>query len=173
MTYCYHVCICLFLIIVQTTVMPYIPLFQGFYDLLTPFVIFLCIFRPLRESIPVILFFGFVMEAISGGTFGLYLTTYLWLFIGVRWIITFLHVGNNPLLPFIVVAGVLMENLIIVGSNVIFDPGLRFTSEMSITIGVQVFWAIFTGPMFLLFFNYSFGKWDKRVKEIFTRKVDR
>jgi len=36
-----------------------------------------------------------------------------------------------------------------------------------------VFWAIFTGPMFLMFFNYSFGKWDKRVKEIFTRKVDR
>jgi rod shape-determining protein MreD len=113
------------------------------------------------------------MDAISGGTFGLYLTTYLWLFIGVRWIITFLHVGNNPLLPFIVIAGVLMENFIFVGSSVIFEPGLHFTSEMSITIGVQVFWAIFTGPMFLMLFKYSFGKWDKRVKAIFTREVGR
>jgi hypothetical protein len=169
MTYCFHVGICLCLVLFQTTVMPYFHLFDRFYDLLAPFVIYLSLFQSLRQSIPVILFFGFLMDSLSGGPFGLYLTTYIWLFIGVKWIITFLHVGDSFLLPFIVSVGVLLQNFIFIGTIAISDPGTQFLSADISMVTVQVLWAIFTGPIFLMFFNYSYGKWSKWLDKVFAK----
>ena len=170
MTYCLHIFIGLCLIVIQTTVMPYIPLFERFYDLLAPFVIYLSIFRPVRESTVIVFVFGFFMDIISGGPFGIYLTAYVWLFIGVRWAITFLHVGDSLLLPVVVAAGVLMENLVFIGTSAMFEQSSRISETMVSTIIVQVLWAIFTGPLFLMFFNTSHRRWDLWVKEIFVKK---
>ena len=169
MTYCFHVGICLCLVLFQTTVMPYFHLFDRFYDLLAPFVIYLSLFQSLRQSIPVILFFGFLMDSLSGGPFGLYLTTYIWLFIGVKWIITFLHVGDSFLLPFIVAAGVLLQNCIFIGTIAISEPGTQSLSATISMVTVQVLWAIFTGPIFLMVFNYSHGKWNKWLEKVFAK----
>ena len=170
MTYCFHIVICLGLIVVQTTVMPYIPLFDRFYDLLSPFVIYLSIFRSNRESLVIIFLFGFFMDIISGGPFGLYITAYVWLFIGARWAITFLHIGDSMLLPFVVALGVLMENFIFVVTSAMFEQSSRISDAMVSTIIVQVLWAIFTGPLFLMFFNYSHHRWDRWLNEIFVKK---
>lgn len=170
MTYCLHIFIGLCLIVIQTTVMPHIPLFARFYDLLAPFVIYLSIYRPVREGMVVVLVFGFFMDIISGGPFGLYLTAYVWLFIGVRWAITFLHVGDSLLLPIVVAAGVLMENLVFIGTSAMFEQSSRISETMVSTIIVQVLWAIFTGPLFLMLFNTSHRRWDLWVKEIFVKK---
>ena len=170
MTYCFHVGICLCLVLFQTTVMPYFHLFDRFYDLLSPFVIYLSLFRSLRQSIPVILFFGFLMDSLSGGPFGLYLTTYIWLFIGVKWIITFLHLGDSLLLPFLVAAGVLLQNCIFIGTIAMFEPGTQFLSAAVSIVTIQVLWAIFTGPILLMFFNYSYGRWNKWLKKVFVKE---
>ena len=169
MTHCLHFCICLCLMVFQTTIMPYIPLFDRFYDLLTPFVIYLSIFRPVRESLVIVLIFGFLMDNISGGPFGLYITTYVWLFVGVRWAITFLHVGDSLILPFVVAAGVLMENVIFIGASAMFESSSRISEEVVSTVAIQVLWAVFTGPFFLMFFNYSHRRWDRWFKEIFVK----
>jgi len=169
MTYCLHIFICLCLIVLQTTVMPHIPWFNNFYDLLFPYVMYLSIFRPVRESIVIILIFAFLMDNISGGPFGLYVTAYVWLFIGVRWAITFLHVGDSLLIPFVVAAGVLMENIIFVGISAMLEDGLRNSEEVVSTIFIQVLWALFTGPFFLMFFNRSHRKWDHWFKETFVK----
>lgn len=171
MTYCFHIFICLLLIVVQTTVMPYIPLFERFYDLLIPFIIFLSIFRSNRESLVIIFLFGFFMDIISGGPFGLYITAYVWLFIGVRWAVTFLHIGDSMLLPFVVALGVLMENFIFVVTSAMFEQSTRISEVMVSTIIVQVLWAIFTGPLFLMLFNTSYRRWDRWVNEIFVKKT--
>ncbi len=170
MTYCFHICTCFCLVIFKTTVMPYFSLFDRFYDLIFPFIIYLSLFRSARESIPLILFFGFVMDNLTGGPFGLYLTTYLWLFIGVRWVITFMDVEDSALLLFVVAAGVLVQNFIIIGTIVMFEPVSRFSPVVISTVVVQVLWAVFTGPIFLVFFKYSHGRWDKWFKEVFANK---
>lgn len=170
MTYCFHFLTCFCLVIFQTTVMPYLSIFDKCYDLLFPFVVFLSLFRSTRESIPVLLFFGLAMDTLSGGPFGLYLTTYLWLFVGVKWMITFLDVRGSILLPFVVAAGVLIQNLIFFGAIDMFDPGaLPFSTAIN-TIAVQVLWAILTGPILLMFFNHSHKKWDKWTHEVFAKK---
>lgn len=165
-----NICIGLFLIVIQTTVMPHIPVFQRFYDLLTPLVLYLSIFRPVRESTVIIFIFGFLMDNISGGPFGLYLTVYFWLFLSVRWAITFLHVGDSFLLPFVVAVGVLMENLIFIGADAMFEQNLQISQIMINTVVIQVLWAIFTGPFFLMLFNYSHRRWDRWTKKIFAQK---
>ncbi len=75
----YGFCIgtCLFLIIVQTTLLPDIPLFRGMYDLLIPFVILISICLPVGESLPFVLILGLIMDNLSGTPFGLYVTFYL------------------------------------------------------------------------------------------------
>ena len=110
------------------------------------------------------------MDNLTGGPFGLYLTTYLWLFIGIRWVITFMDVEESVLMLFIVAASVLIQNFIIIGTIVTFGPVSQFSPAVIRTVGVQVLWAVFTGPIFLIFFNYSHGKWDKWVKEVFSRE---
>jgi cell shape-determining protein MreD len=171
MTYCLYTFICLCLIVIQTTVLPHIPLFERFYDLLTPFILFLSIFRSVRESLVIVFVFGFFMDIISGGPFGLYLTAYIWLFIGVRWAITFLHVGDSLLLPIVVAAGVLMENLIFIGATAMFEQSSRISETVISTAMVQVLWALFTGPLFLIFFNYSHRWWDRWFKKVMVKKT--
>ncbi len=117
MSYFFNIGACLFLVILQTTIMPYLPLLDKFYDLLIPFIVYLSLFRPVRESLPFVLFLGFIMDNLSGGPFGLYLTTYFWLYVGVKGITMFIQVGNRLLIIALIVAnGVLFENLILLGA---------------------------------------------------------
>ena len=140
--------------------MPYIPLFDSFYDLLCPFVIYLALFRYTRGSIIVVILLGYIMDNLSGCTFGLYITTYFWLFIGIRWVLKFLHVDNKVLLSFVIALGVLIESFVFLGITVI-EQGFWFPPGAISAMTIQVLWAIFTGPFFLMFLNYTHNRWDK------------
>ena len=168
MTYLVYFCTCLCLVIVQTSIMPFIPLFDQFYDLVCIFVIYLGLFRPVREGLPVILFFGLFMDNLFGGPFGLYLTTYLWLFICIRWLITFLQLHSFVLLTLVVALGVLLENLIFIGTIAVLksDPG--FPADAARIIGEQILWAVFTGPPLLFLFQHIQKKWMRWPSERFV-----
>ncbi len=149
--------------------MPCLLLFDSFYDLLVPLVLYLGIFRPVSESVVVILFIGFVMDNLSAGPFGLYVTIYLWLFIGTKWIVTFLHVANHFLLPLIVALGVLLENLIVLGTLVVLTDS-RFPDDLAATVGKQTLWAVFTGAFFLISFEHVQKRWENRIGKLFVKK---
>jgi len=170
MTYCFYICVCLCLVIFQTAIIPHIALFNNFYDLLIPFVIYLGFFRPARESILFILVLGFLMDNLSGAPFGLYVTTYFWLFIVVKLVIRYLHLGNNILLLFIVAAGVLMENIIFIASGSMSGSDSQFPAIAIRTVIFQILWAVCTGFFFLIFFNHSHKKLEKWFNEIIAEK---
>lgn len=144
-------------------------MFAGFYDLICPFIIYLCVYRSLKESIPVILLFGFIMDSLSGGPFGLYLTSYIWIFAVVRWMITFLHITDSMLLPFIVAAAVFIQNMIFMGS-ILMVRGFAFYPKTLNNIWIQVLWALFTGPFILLAFKKIHGGWDKWIEGFAANK---
>ena len=149
MRYGFYIGTCLFLIIIQTTLFAYFNVFAGMYDLLIPFVIFISICLPLRESLPFILIVGLIMDNLSGSPFGLYLTFYFWLFVGVRWILKFLRVSNKLFLSLVVVVAVLIQNLLIIATFGIIGPGWQLPAAALKNITVQFFWALTTGPLFL------------------------
>ena len=150
MRYCFYIGTCLLLIIVQTTVLTYSNAIGGIYDLLIPFVIFLSICMPVRECLPFILVLGFIVDNLSGSPFGLYLTFYFWLFVGMRWIIKYLRAGNKLFLSLIVIAAVLLENFLVMGTFAFFGPIRELPAEAVKNIALQLFWALVTGPLFLL-----------------------
>lgn len=149
MRYCFYIGTCLLLIIVQTNVLSYSNAIGGIYDLLIPFVIFLSICLPVRESLPFILILGFVVDNLSGSPFGLYLTFYFWLFVGMRWIIKYLRAGNKLFLSLVVVVAVLIENVLVMGTFTFFSPSGELPAEAVKNIALQTCWALFTGPLFL------------------------
>jgi cell shape-determining protein MreD len=154
MSYLFNISACLFLVILQTTVMPYLPLFDRFYDLLIPFIVYLGLSRPVRESLPFVLFLGFIMDNLSGGSFGIYLTTYFWLYACVKGITLFIQVRKRLIIITIIIAsGVLFENLLLLGSFTILGSGQQFAGNAFEIVAAQTLWAIFTGSLFLVFFR--------------------
>jgi hypothetical protein len=133
------------------------------------FVIHIALFRYARGSIIVVILLGYVMDNLSGGTFGLYITTYFWLFVGIRWVLKFLHMDYKIFLPGVVALGVLIENFIFLGLAMM-EKGFWFSPGTIKVITIQVLWAIFTGPFFLMFLNYTHDKWDKWLSELIVKK---
>ena len=171
MSYFFNISACLFLVILQTTVMPNLPLLDSFYDLLIPFIVFLGLSRPVRESLPFVFFMGFIMDNLSGSPFGLYLTAYFWLFVGVKGITKLIQVGNRLfIITLIAAAGVLIENLIFLATLTILGPDQQLAGDAAKTVTIQVLWAIWTGPIFLVVFQNLQNWLDSGFKAIYARK---
>jgi rod shape-determining protein MreD len=99
------------IIVGQTTVLT-LPLFQGmFYDLLIPMVVFIRLNLAVKRGAALVLLVGFVMDLFSGGPFGLYLTVYLWIFIGVQAVSNYFNVQGNLFRSILIAICVLLENV--------------------------------------------------------------
>ncbi len=146
------------LVLAQTVIMPFIPCLHSFYDVLIPFIICLGLFRSLRESLPVVLLCGFLIDGLSGGSFGLYSTTYIWLYICCRCVIRFFHAENRFILFFSVVLGVILQNIIFF----MLEPGDQDRYIMNF-FQIQVICAFITGPFLLAGFKQVFIIFDKRL----------
>ena len=170
MTYGFYLGVSCCMIVLQTTILPHLPLFKNFYDLPALFVIYLSVYRPARESIPVVIFLGFVMDSLSSTPFMLYITAYLWLFLSVRGIKKILRLEGSFRLPFIVVSGVLIENLIFMMTVFVLDSGFRFSLTVVRSIAVQSLWALCTGSLFLVSFNYCHRGWNKIINQYIIQK---
>jgi len=171
MSYFFNISACLFLVILQTAVVPVLPLLDRFYDLMIPFIVYLGLSRPIRESLLFVFFLGFIMDNLSGSPFGLYLTTYFWLFIGVKGITKLLQVGNRLfIIMLIVAAGVLVENLTFLGTLTILGPDQQLAVDALQTVAIQVLWAIWTGPIFLMIFRNMQNRLDLGFRAIYARK---
>ena len=173
MSYCINIGVCLFLVILQTTVVPYFSVFDRFYDFLIPFILYLGIDRSVRESLPFVFFLGFIMDNVSGGPFGLYLTTYFWFYIGVIGITKLIQVGNRFLiLMLIVAAGVLAENLITLGTIAVFGRDQQSPGDAAGIITVKMFWAVCTGPFLVMLLRNMQRRLDAGFKVLYARKSE-
>ena len=171
MSYCFNIAICLILVILQTTVMPYLSLPGRFYDLLIPFIVYLGLSRPVREGLLFVLFIGFIMDNLSGSPFGLYLTSYFWLFSGVKGFTQLLQVGKRVfVITFMVAFGVLAENLIFLGSFAIFGSEQQLGGDAFKIVAVQVMWALLTGAVFLIVFRNIHGWLDAGFRALYARR---
>lgn len=169
MIYGYHLMLCLFLIIFQTTL-----LVGGgtvrLYDLLAPFVVYLGVYHLPRRAIPVLVLGGLAMDGISGGVFGVHLTAYLWIYVGVRWAIQFLQAGNVILLPLLVTAGIVFESLVVAFSAVVLASAPWPVESMFPVVSAQVLWGAVTGPFLMLFFIRGQKVVDRASKSFYAEK---
>ena len=170
MIYGYHLILCLFLIIFQTTFLAgggpaYL------YDLLAPFVVYLGVYHLPRRAIPVLMLGGLAMDGISGGVFGVHLSVYLWMYVGVRWAIQFLQMGNVIFLPLLVTAGVVFESMVVAFSAVVLTSAPWPVESMFPVVYGQVLWGAVTGPFLMLFFIRGQKAIQRARKSFLSEKV--
>jgi len=149
MTILFYILTCLFLVISRTTLFPILPLFDKFYDLLIPIIIYLALFRKKREGIPIVLFFGFIVDSLCGGPMGLYLIIYIWLYIIVRWMAQFFRTGSLLVMALAVTTGVAFEIVFLLGYMALLAPGASIPEDAVKTILLQLIWALLTGPVIM------------------------
>ncbi|MBW2037492.1 MAG: rod shape-determining protein MreD, partial [Deltaproteobacteria bacterium] len=110
--FCIYTIFGLGIIVGQTTILG-LPVFHGIsYDVLIPFVIFLGLDLPERQAGILILMIGFVMDVVSGGIFGLYMTVYLWTFFLIKGAVSYFDVKDLAFRSMVIAVCILAENLV-------------------------------------------------------------
>lgn len=134
------------LVVLQTTLLAK-PLFHhAIYDLLLPVVIALRIHVSLKRGVFIVLVVGYMMDLVSGGQFGLYMTTYLWVFVGVKLASDYITIGETLALSVLLVACVLFENLILLVFSLGTGGGSLSVGHMAKPVFFQMALAAVTGP---------------------------
>jgi len=168
MTVLFYILVSLCLVLIKTTLIPGLPLFEKFYDLLIPIIIYLSFFRRKLEGIPIVLFFGLIMDSLCGGPMGLYLTTYIWLYLGMRWMAQFLHTGSFVLLTVAVAIGVMFEVSVLLGYMAFLAPNASIPVDAVKTVVLQIIWALITGPLILVIIGWAQKQLDLWRSRIFA-----
>ena len=168
MTILFYIMVSLCLVLIKTTLIPGLPLFEKFYDLLIPIIIYLSFFRSKLEGIPIVVFFGLIMDSLCGGPMGLYLVTYIWLYMGMRWIAQFLHTGSFVLLTIAVAIGVVFEIAILLGYMAFLAPSASIPVDAIKTVVLQIMWALTTGPLILAIIGWAQKQLDLWRSKIFA-----
>ncbi len=165
----YHLILSLLLILFQTTVLTAVGSIY-LYDLLVPFVVYLGLQQHPRDALPVLILAGLAMDGISGGVFGIHLSAYLWMYVGVRCAIQFLHVGNVILLPFLVTVGVAFKSVLVAFSAVVLAPDPWPVESAFPVVSVQILWGVLTGPFLMVAFVHGQRFVTQARKSYFSEK---
>ncbi len=169
MTYLVYIAVFFSLLLIQTTIFP------TFFDLLIIFVVYIGFYSSLIEGLPVVILMGLIMDCLSGGAFGTFTTTYLWLYVVVTVVIQYLHVASRFLLVIALVAGVLWENLIIIMTIAMGVAGFQLSTVFMKNIAIQLLLVVCTGPpIFFLIktFHSVCEAWFILIKETKEEKSD-
>jgi cell shape-determining protein MreD len=167
MTVSFYILVSLCLVIIKTTLIPGLQVFEKFYDLLIPIIIYLSLFRSMKEGIPIVLFFGLIMDSLCGGPLGLYLVSYIWLYAGMWWLRQFLHTGSFVLLAISVTIGVVFEGGVMLAYMVVLAPTEILPEDTLRTLLMQAFWSLTTGPAILLVIGWAQKRVDVLRDHIF------
>lgn len=166
MTILFYILVSLCLLVIKTTLTPGLPFFAKFYDLLIPIVIYLSLFRTLREGIPIVLFFGLIMDSLCGGPMGLYMATYIWLYVAMRYLRQVLHAGNIVLFAVAVAGGVAFESFVLLAYMLVLAHDTIVWADAANITMRQIFWALITGPIFMVMIS-----WIQKQIDIWREKL--
>ena len=161
MNYCFYLFVCLLLTISQTAViLEFFPSYQC-YDLFIPYILYLGIMRPFSEVLPFVIASGLIVDSLSAGPLGLYTTSYFWIFILTRLLSGRFLVGHWMCLPFVIMAGVLLENIIILGVCILLDRQFQVPRTSVRIVLEQVGWAAATGIFIFMGIRMAHGFWHE------------
>jgi len=128
-------------------------------------------FRSLAESLPMVIFMGLVMDCFSGGAFGIFTTSYLWMYAVVIGTIQYLHVDSRFLMPVAIVIGVIWENIIILITIVIRNFELPFPTVFVKIVFEQILWAFITGPIVFFIIKNLHSMCEEYFKKLADRNL--
>ncbi len=165
MAYCFNAFLMLVFLLFQTSIVSSFRMFYNFLNLMNLFVVYLVLYRPNQEIIIFVVLAGILMDSVSGGPLGLYMTTYIWLSLGIKWTLKYLHKGNAILIPMIISAAILAENLIIMSVMALIEKNFSFHPERFQSIVIHLIFGVMIGPLLIYFIKDLQAKWKIRSFE--------
>jgi len=166
MSYFIYIVSSLCLVTLQTALIPRLGFVGHFFDLLLPWVIYLAAFRPVHEALPFVVFMGALMDNLSGGPFGLYLTSYVWLYIAVRLAATVVRAENAMVLVLIIIAAVVFQNTFFFMAINMSLGGGHTTGEVIRVVSEQIGWVLLTGPLIALGMRQAKRRTSRRTRKV-------
>jgi len=144
---CLYFMVGLSAVVAQTTILR-IPLFHAvFYDLLIPLVVFLSLNLPDKKGVLVVLILGLIMDLLSGGIFGLYLSIYFWIFLWVKSVSKYFDVCDTIFQSVLIGVCVFGQHLIFCIS--VAAPSQLLAAQTG-SVLLQTIFAALTGPGILM-----------------------
>ena len=142
-------------------------------DLCIPFVVFLGLMRPFRESILVIVLLGVTVDNLSGSPMLLYVTVYFWLIFSVRMGLKVAQVETHFRLMALVTLGVLFEHIVLTVFLIFVEPTVEITYSRISALMLQLVWAALTGPLLVIIFEQLFRGTVERMGNLFVKHTDK
>ncbi len=147
---CLYLMVGLSTVVAQTTILR-LPLFHGiFYDLLIPLVVFLSLNLANRKGVLVVVILGLIMDLLSGGIFGLYLSIYFWIFLSVKGLSKYFDVDDTIFRSVLIGVCVLGQHLLFCISVAAPWKGAQLLAAQMPPVLLQTIFAALTGPGILM-----------------------
>lgn len=165
MIYFFYLLTGLILVLFQSLIVGFFLPAGLIYDLLIPFVVYLSLFQANAKSLVMIMFFGLIMDGITGGALGIYMLTYLWIFIGVQMAVHYFQ-KDSPVLMFAsVVLGVCIEYGFVLTVIRLSGKDMTIAADLTGRMIGRLILAGITGPLLLGFFRslYEGGAVDRNL----------
>jgi len=149
--FCIYLILGLSAVVAQTTVLT-LPLFHGlFYDLLIPLVVFLGLRLRDGKGLLLVAVLGMIMDLLSGGIFGLYLSVYLWIFLLVKGVSKYFNVDDKLFQSMLIATCVVVQHVVFCVSIAPPWKDAQILAAQTIPILLQVTLAALTGPSVFVF----------------------
>jgi rod shape-determining protein MreD len=160
MAFGFNIVVIIFFLLFQTSIAPNFRLFYDSFNLMSFFVVYLAMYRPTQEIIIFVVLTGILVDSVSGCPFGLYITIYIWVSIGIRWVLKYLHKGNVLLIPIIIFGVILVENLLIIVVMAVIEKNFFLYPERFKLIIVQLLCGGLIGPFIICFIRDLHTRWN-------------
>ena len=141
-----HLIVGLFLLGLETTVIPGLPTGITFYNLLIPFVVYFSLFRRIGSGLTVVLLVGFAADVLSGAPNGIYMGAFLVLWLLFRNIGSYFQAGPVLLFTLATAAGVGIENLVFFACLAVSEMAALFSMNNLQLLVIQIFLVFLTAP---------------------------
>jgi hypothetical protein len=153
--------ILIFLVACQTALKAFFPKLIFCFDLLVPFIVFLILLRSRIETWLAIIAGGIGVNVLSGAPLGIYLITYIWLFMLFKNVKAYFHTPDSSLFFILVIIGVFVEQFIFGVFYLIQAPAWHLSPHAFSVAVTQVFLAGVISPVIFVVFKKIFSVSDK------------
>jgi hypothetical protein len=171
MTFGFYIAVGIFLVLVKTTVLPFLAGYGECYDLFIPLVLYLVVFRPTVEAAPGVILAGGLMDSLSAAPFGMHGLTYLGLFAAGYLFRGAFQVGNRLFLAAMAFAAAAVQGGMALGL-MWGKSGEGPEIEVLKTVGAHLIAAPLTAPFIMSAVRLLHGQWIRWMSVITGAEVD-
>ena len=160
----------LFLIVLQTAVLPEISIFRNTFDLVIINVLYVAILFSNPWGLGAVAVIGCIMDSLSGSPFGLFISSYIWMYILVQLMKPVFFSRSIFFLPAVTVFSVLLEYLFLLLSVFIGSGGKGVLSLNFSLMVKQLLWAAVLIPVAVKLVFVVSRYWDRGFEKLFEKR---